>query len=111
MLTFLIAKLSLSQNPTTVGLCWYQTQLLQPATHLASRWKQYEAGTFEPGLQNKKLLVYVGRPQNSFEPHLDPENGPEPKKAQNDPKIWPVFHKSIKLVLLSQDYKTKVISL
>ena len=54
----------------------------------------------------------MGRPQNRFEPHLDPENGPVgPKKAKNDPKIWPVFQKSIKLVLLSQDYKTKVISL
>ena len=74
--------------------------------------KKYEARTFEPGLQNEKLLVYMGRPQNSFELHLDPENGPEgPKKAQNDPKIWPVFQKSMKLVLLSQDYKTKVISL
>ena len=54
----------------------------------------------------------MNRLQNSFEPHPDPKNGPvEPKKAQNDPKIWPVFQKSMKLVLLSQDYKTKVISL
>ena len=54
----------------------------------------------------------MGKPQNSFELHLDPENGPKgPKKAQNDPKNWLVFQKSMKLVLLSQDYKTKVISL
>ena len=54
----------------------------------------------------------MSRPQNSFEPHPDPKNGPVgPKKAQNDPKIWLVFRKSMKLVLLSQAYKTKVISL
>ena len=54
----------------------------------------------------------MGRPQNRFEPHLDPENGPiGHKKAKNDPKIWPVFQKSMKQALFSQDYKTKVISL
>ena len=52
-MNFIIAKLSLSQNPTIVGLCWYQTQLLQTSTRPLGRPKKYEAGTFEPGLQNK----------------------------------------------------------
>ena len=36
----------------------------------------------------------MSRPQNSFEPHHDPKNGPvEPKKAQNDPQSLAVLPK------------------
>ena len=57
-----------------------------------------------------KVNSLMGRPQNSFEPHPGPKKVlVGRKKAQNDPKILPVFLKSMKLVLLSPDYKQKLV--
>ena len=51
----------------------------------------------------QKFLVYMRKPQNSFEPNPDPKNSPlGPQKVKNDPKI-----KSKSKVRIQEDIENK----